>query len=107
MRVRSATATNIVTITPRSRNLSLGWSCIANRNHELIAPTCPTWRGGWNRVKEEMAAAKQASGSSYYTTTLFVDGKAVTNQTAQGILDEFETLRAIGRDVEIDVEVAA
>ena len=74
------TSETVFTITPKSRNLSLGHTNRPTGNGtEIDTPAAPKQQGGIATVKRELAECRRInSGGTYYNTALFVSGQRVT-----------------------------
>src|SRR5256885_2248071 len=74
------------TITPRSRNLGLGWSNTPYQTYNdrgqstglgIREPNSPDSTGGLKSVETELRRAARINGSAYWQARLFVGGQLV------------------------------
>lgn len=96
----TATKTETVSITPQSRNLSLGWAI--GQNEKI---TCPKKRVGLKGLEAEIAEAKRVAGGLYYHTALFVDGCPVVDTRSLSVNEIISYAREFGY-VNVVIEVA-
>ena len=69
----------VLTITRKSRNLSMGWcNSPTGRGTEISEPSAPREQGGIATLHRQIAECRRTnSGGNYHTTGLYVGGKRV------------------------------